>query len=511
MKTRALLFATILTSLAALTHLNALTITGPTNQVVSLGANVTLAVTATSTNPPITYQWWGKGALLPDQTNRTCVLTNVQLDQAGEYYVVVSDATPESVQSDTATVNVDSTFIKIIEGPIVTELDASQGARWWDYDNDGWLDLFVNHVTMASSGVLPSLFHNEGDGTFTKVTTNALVQARKRSVVSAVGDFDNKGDEDIYYSGNAHPSSTEPKCDLFRNDGNGRFTRVRGPRQQDLDLTIDCTFVDYDRDGLLDVYAVNGHKQPACLYHQTPQGTFVKMTAAQVGSILGAMPECYNAAWADCDNDSFLDLFLGCGEPGEPEPDHLYRNNALGVGNANHWLKIKLNPEVLYQNHGNGNHWISFKLVGTRSNRSAIGAKVRVQVTILGNTYWQMREIDGGNRSQNDLRPHFGLGDSVRATAVRVEWPSGVSETFSNLARDQFYTIVEPSLRGTMQPNGEFEVTAMASTNRVCQLDVSTNLLDWTTLTNFSGMGETPVKITDAEAPGQSRRFYQLK
>jgi enediyne biosynthesis protein E4 len=72
--------------------------------------------------------------------------------------------------------------------------------------------------------------------------------------------------------------------------------------------------------------------------------------------------------------------------------------------------------------------------VGTRSNRSAIGAKVRVQATIFGKTTWQMREVGGGNRHQNDLRPHFGLGDAPRAITVRVEWPSGIVEEFSNLA-----------------------------------------------------------------------------
>jgi hypothetical protein len=538
MKPRIHLAAAALMSLAALTELNAVvTITRqPINQWVSLGANVTLAVTATSTAPPITFQWWGKGVLLPHQTNGTCVLTNLQLDQAGGYYVVVGDADNQPVQSDTANITVDPTFIKITEGPIVTEMATSQGARWWDPDGDGWLDLFVNHPG-GGLGVLPSFFHNNRDGTFTKITNNALSQARKRSIVSAVGDFDNDGDEDIYYSGNAHPGSAEPKCDLFRNDGNGQFTAVTGPWQQDLDLTIDCTFVDHDQDGLLDIFVVNGHQGPPCLYRQTAAGTFVKRAAAQVGSILGSPPESYNAAWsdydndgdpdlwfensrgysrlhrndgrgffslatlacfnrsragglgvwgdynndgfqdlfvggygddgtythalyrslegqdftnvaasvgvglgmsgyasawgdydndgwldlfasvwstssgtntlfrnrgdgtfervnvgspirdgsiyavvtwADYDNDGFLDLFVGCGDA-SAERDHLYRNNALGVGNANHWLKVKLN--------------------GQASNRSGIGAKIRVKATVGGRELWQLREISGDGSS----------------------------------------------------------------------------------------------------------------
>jgi hypothetical protein len=105
-----------------------------------------------------------------------------------------------------------------------------------------------------------------------------------------------------------------------------------------------------------------------------------------------APPRCPTAhapaAWADYDNNGFPDLLV-TGRDGF--------------------------SDVLYRNHGNGNHWISFKLIGTRSNRSAIGAKVRVQATIFGKTYWQMREVGTGNIAQNDLRPHFGLGDALPA------------------------------------------------------------------------------------------------
>jgi hypothetical protein len=126
-------------SLAALLHLQAeVTITRhPTNQVVSLNAHVTNSVTATSTAPPITYQWYGKGALLPDETNRTLVLRSVMLDQAGEYYVVVNDAGNQPVQSDPATFTVNPTFEKITEGPLVTDVEPTESSTWWDYDNDG--------------------------------------------------------------------------------------------------------------------------------------------------------------------------------------------------------------------------------------------------------------------------------------------------------------------------------------------------------------------------------------
>ena len=116
----------------------------PTNQWVSLGAHATNQVTATTTAPPLSYEWWAKGALLPDQTNRTCILTNIQLSQAGDYYVVVSDADLQPVQSDTATITVDPTFIKITAGRLLTDVEPTETATWWDYNNDDFPDVYVH-------------------------------------------------------------------------------------------------------------------------------------------------------------------------------------------------------------------------------------------------------------------------------------------------------------------------------------------------------------------------------
>jgi hypothetical protein len=122
-----------------------------------------------------------------------------------------------------------------------------------------------------------------------------------------------------------------------------------------------------------------------------------------------------------------------------------------------------------------------------------------------------MREISGGNRHQNDLRPHFGLGNATNATTVRVEWPSGTVEEYSNLARDQFHTLVEPSLRGAMQANGQFELSVTATLNRACTIEVSSDLANWSVLTTVNGPGETPVTYLDPTAPGQNQRFYRMK
>jgi hypothetical protein len=553
----------------------------------------------------------------------------------------------------------DQTFIKITEGPIVTELDASQGARWWDYNNDGWLDLYVNHAAFGS-GTLSSFFHNNGDGTFTKIPTNALATVRKRFISCAVGDFDNDGDEDIYVLSNATGGGSEPRCDLYRNDGNGRFTPVSGPWQQDADSTIDCSLVDYDRDGFLDVFVVNGLNRTTCLYRQTAPGTFVKMTAAQVGSILTSSPEesyncawadydndgdpdvwlenykstsqlhrndgqafftrvtdgsivqgrsgglavwgdydndgfldlfaggdgsggpftnalhrnldgfgftnvatsagvalkmaCYAPAWgdydndgwldlfttswyastgtnilfhnrgdgtfeavdvgspihdgaihavvswADYDNDGFLDLFLGCGDVGALERNHLYRNNARGIGNANHWLKIKLN--------------------GQASNRSGIGAKVRVNATIGSREFRQVREITGNGSSAtgHDLLAHFGLGHATTVTTVHIEWPSGIVQGLTNVAADQVLSITEHQVyvgpapafaRATASPAGlDLSITEPAA-DAVYVLETSTDLVTWTKLMARTSTAGTH-SFTDARAINQPARFYRL-
>jgi enediyne biosynthesis protein E4 len=416
-------------SLAALLHLQAeVTITRhPTNQVVSLNAHVTNSVTATSTAPPITYQWYGKGALLPDETNRTLVLRSVMLDQAGEYYVVVNDAGNQPVQSDPATFTVNPTFEKITEGPLVTDVEPTESSTWWDYDNDGDLDVVVHVAPPRPHGAGQSFYRNDGNSVFTKITTNAVAQTPKLCLIGAVGDVDNDGDLDLFITRGQTTTTTNL---LYTNNGDGTFTQV----------------------------------------------TF--------GSLADDQGLWAGSAWADYDNNGFQDLFV---------------TSHAGF------------PEVLYRNHGNANHWISFKLVGTRSNRAAIGAKVRVQATIFGKTTWQLREVGGGNRHQNDLRPHFGLGDAPRATTVRVEWPSGAVEKFSNLARDQFHTIVEPSLRGAIKPTGEFELAVTGSTNRTCTIEHSRDLVNWTVLTTVTGQGETPVTVTDPDAPGQGHRFYRMR
>ena len=151
-----------------------------------------------------------------------------------------------------------------------------------------------------------------------------------------------------------------------------------------------------------------------CLYRNNGDGSFGRILTGSLAN--DSQLSSGSCAWADYDRDGFLDLFV----TRYPEANLLYRNN------------------------GNGNSWVKIKLVGTLSNRSGIGTKVRVQARIGGRTFWQMREINTGyGAGVGPLEAHFGLGDATNIDAVRIEWPSGIVQTMTNVSPRQFLTIVE--------------------------------------------------------------------
>ncbi len=155
-------------------------------------------------------------------------------------------------------------------------------------------------------------------------------------------------------------------------------------------------WADYDNDGHPDLVAAVGQSTPrnAALYHNNGNGTFT--SASDVFTLVPS--NWLGSAWCDFNDDGFMDLLL----------THRYGQNQL------------------YRNLGNSNHWIKFKLVGTASNRDAIGAKVRVLAVIGGQSVLQMQEVSCGDPHQSDIRPNFGLGDATNVDLVRIEWPSGI-------------------------------------------------------------------------------------
>ncbi|MBX7151558.1 FG-GAP-like repeat-containing protein [bacterium] len=365
-----------------------------------------------------------------------------------------------------------SNFTKITEGPVVNDIMNAVAGSWSDYDNDGDLDLFVAN----QYGQANALYQNQGNGAFVKVTSGDIVTTVGNSRFGCWGDYDNDGNDDLYVT-NWYGSNF-----LFHNNGNGSFTRITtGAIVTDSDNSESCNWIDYNNDGFLDLFVVN-HLSANCLYRNNGNGTFTKITSLALVTEHGAYA---GAAWADFDNDGDLDVFLS-GGGNSANANYLYRNDGNDTftqisdspltteiystygciwgdydddGDADIFLSNIGNvANSLFQNSGNSNHWLQIKCVGVISNKSAIGAKLRVKATINGIQKWQLQELQvlSGNRSQNNLSGNFGLGDAIVVDSLIIEWPSGIVTKRTNVAVDQFLTIQEVTEEVTLALNQNF-------------------------------------------------------
>jgi hypothetical protein len=270
---------------------------------------------------------------------------------------------------------------------------------------------------------------------------------------------------------------------LYRNDGPNGFVRItEGPIVNDGGSSIGAAWGDYDNDGYLDLFVSNTAGVNNCLYHNEGDGTFSKVTA---GAVVNDGGWCWGCAWADYDNDGDLDLFVANGGY-SPSGESCF----------------------LYRNDGGTNNWIHVRLVGTVSNRSAIGAKVRVKATIQGKTFWQLREISGGSGycSQNDLRAHFGLGNATNVEVMRIEWPSGIVQELRDLPAKQILTVTEP-VRLQATGLGQFQFKSWKG--QAFTIKASADLTAWNSIATVTNLTGT-VEFTDPEAGLLAQRFYRL-
>jgi hypothetical protein len=329
-------------------------------------------------------------------------------DNDGDLDLVVANA--DGQNNFLYTNNGDGSFTKVTAGALVEDGGDSDSCAWGDYDNDGDLDLFISNLDQNNF-----LYTNNGDGSFTKVTSGSIVEDGGNSAGCAWGDYDNDGDLDLYVT-NAYDQNNF----LYTNNGDGSFTKVTsGSIVEDGGRSADCAWGDYDNDGDLDLYVANVGNQNNFLYTNNGNGSFTKVTSGVVVTDGGNSSAC---AWGDYENDGDLDLFVSNGNG--PQNDFLYANN------------------------GNGNTWINIKCIGTASNVSAIGAKVKVLTTINDSPVWQLREISGGTFSQDSLNAEFGLGDAAIIDEIRIEWPSGNVQTLTSVAVNQFLTVTETETSG---------------------------------------------------------------
>ncbi len=199
----------------------------------------------------------------------------------------------------------------------------------------------------------------------------------------------------------------------------------------------------------------------------TVDPTFTKITTGSIVNDLPAGRLSNDGLWFDSDNDGFLDLYV-------------FNQEANGAATA---------VNFLYHNNGNPNAWLKVRLIGTASNRDAVGAKVRIQATYAGQLRWQRRDITGGDSfSGNQLYAHFGLGDATNVDVLRIEWPSGMVREFHDLAVKQFLTVTEPARLAMVQP-GQLHIQCW--TGMAYRIESSPDLSAWTPLATVTNLNVT--------------------
>jgi hypothetical protein len=355
--------------------------------------------------------------------------------------------------------NGDSTFTKVTTGSVVTDRANSNSSSWVDVDGDGFLDLYVvnfqgNDYLYRNNG--PPLFD------FTRIDTVVPVgDGSNFSIPGAWADMNNDRRPDLFV-GNAGNQNDF----LYINNGNLNFTKIVIP---DGRTTLGGSWGDYNNDGNLDLVTTGYLGQNDILYRNSGP-PFYNLIPDTVSIVSHEGGNCVGSAWGDFNNDGNLDLFVA----NDGGHSHLYMNNgppdysftavAVGdpvtnVGNSFGcaWVDIdgdgfldlfvanRLNQQdFLYHNSGNSNHWIEIDLTGTASNRSAIGAKVRLYAAINGVPISQTREVmaQTGYNSQV-LMLHFGLGDAASVDSIKVAWPSGNDELFTQVPSNQHLAIAE--------------------------------------------------------------------
>jgi tetratricopeptide (TPR) repeat protein len=362
--------------------------------------------------------------------------------------------------------NGDGTFTDVTAQSGLATWGPCFSASWVDYDCDGYLDLFIpnNSGGVFDRHVPNRLFHNNGDGTFTDVTSEAGVGGILPAIGSSWGDYNNDGYPDLFVSGMGH-------AQLLRNNGDGTFTDIsKQAGFTDPAIGTVCAWCDYDNDGWLDVaqFVWSDYEdiigtmktgrgpadgKPMRIYHNNRDGTFtMKDRELGLDGCWGSM----SGTLGDLDNDGHLDFVLGNGAPPMDRVEPLvvlqsdgarYRNVTFSAGlpftGKSHGANVAdlfgdgrlsiivaagglypgdlLTSAVFCPKERTGNY-LNIRLTGTRCNRDAIGARI----TVFTKNGQQMREVGGGtNFGCLPTEQHFGLGELTEIQSIEIRWPGG--------------------------------------------------------------------------------------
>lgn len=387
--------------------------------------------------------------------------------------------------------NGDKTFTEVT-GPAGLEDDLwSVGCTFFDYDRDGHLDLYIaNYLQfdpeynyyyqgegfpgpLSYQGEADKLYHNKGDGTFEDVSQKAgIANPRGRGMGVASCDINDDGYIDVYVANDGMENY------LYQNNGDGTFTNVALDTGTGFGQNGEATsamgpeFGDYNLDGLIDILVPDmGY---SCLYRNTGEGYFEDMSA-----LVGLATYCgqytsWSGNFFDFDQDGRVDIFIANGDSRylEPEENLMLRNTGetkfenvsamLGpdfqtkyvsrgsaVGDIDHdgdldlvILNINGPAQLLLNQGGNRNNWLMIHVVGSKSNRDAVGTRIRL--TAGGTTQTRYTVSSSGYLSQSDYRAHFGLGDNTLAEKIEIRWPDGQTQVLENEKVNRVILVIEP-------------------------------------------------------------------